>query len=96
MSTKESRSTAGRTGHDSSANETCAADHLLTTSEEIILTYGRDSKGRKMAVLTRGGHPQIDDSRTCEVLSVELCKTLAEAKAWRRKMLAERPWETRQ
>ena len=60
---------------------------------DIRLTYGPAIDGRKLAVLSRGGHPQIPGSGTCEVLAVEVRATMKEAKQWRRIMLAAKPWE---
>jgi hypothetical protein len=61
------------------------------------LTFGPTDDGRKIAIISRGGHPQIAGSGTCEVLDVTTsCRTKKEAKAWFHRMLIERPWETRQ
>ena len=46
-----------------------------------------------IAVLSDGS-PQFGDETT--VLSVEIVKNMKEAKTWMRRMLTERPWETRQ
>ena len=61
-----------------------------------VLTVGKIPDGRTLAVITTGGHPQLNPDETANVLAVEVVKSMKEAKQWFRKMQAERPWETRQ
>jgi len=61
------------------------------------LTFGPTGDGRKIAIISRGGHPQLVGSGDCEVLDLTTdCRNMKEAKAWFRRMMVERPWETRQ
>lgn len=64
----------------------------------VTLTIGPAKDGRKLAIITQGGHPQKPGSGTCEVLTVEVVDGWDQAKidAWFERMQAERPWETRQ
>ena len=59
----------------------------------IRFSYGPALDGRMLAILSRGGHPQIPGSGVCEVLAVEVCPTMKQAKQWKRTMLAAKPWE---
>jgi hypothetical protein len=62
------------------------------------LTVGRDTAGRKLAIITGGGHPQIAGSGPCEILTLEIVDGWSKRKIndWFTRMKAERPWETRQ
>lgn len=67
-------------------------------TEDYILTIGPARDGRKLAVITSGGHPQIPGSGTCTVHTVALVDNLPgqDAQAWFARMVEQRPWETRQ
>lgn len=62
------------------------------------LTVGRAEDGRKIAIISTGGHVQRPGSGPMTVLSVEVVDgwPYREIKAWFRRMQSERPWETRQ
>lgn len=66
--------------------------------EELTLTVGPALDGRKVAIISRGGHPQLDHSQKCEVLTVEVVDGWGRKKVrdWFARMQIERPWETRQ
>lgn len=61
------------------------------------LTVGPLPDGREAAIITEGGHPQIDAAQ-CVVCSVALLDELPnrDADAWFKQQVRERPWETRQ
>jgi len=61
---------------------------------KIYLTFGKDSQGRKIAIMSLGSPQHGDEMVT--VLTLEVVKSTKEAKAWFKRMLVERPWETRQ
>ena len=67
--------------------------------DALILTVGNTEKdGKRLAIISRGGHPQKPGSGTCEVLTVERVEGWGRRKidAWFKRMQIERPWETRQ
>ena len=63
---------------------------------DLKLTVGRDSQGRMLAIISTGGHPQINPEVQTTILTVEIVKNMKEAKAWFKQQSLERPWETRQ
>lgn len=65
---------------------------------ELTLSVGPACDGRKLAIITRGGHPQRPGSGTCEVLTLEVVDGWGRKKIndWFERMKQERPWETRQ
>jgi hypothetical protein len=68
------------------------------TDSGLTLTVGDDTQGRKVAIITCGGHPQRESSDKCTVLTVEVVDGWDSRKiwAWFKRMKRERPWETRQ
>lgn len=64
--------------------------------DDLTLTVGNDTNGRKIAIITRGGHPQRDSHR-CEVLTVEVVQGWGRKRidGWFQRMREEKPWETR-
>jgi hypothetical protein len=61
--------------------------------QDLVLTTGADPRGRGiLAIITQGGHPQLDRERVCEVLTLEIFKTRKEARRWFEQMRVERPW----
>jgi hypothetical protein len=66
--------------------------------EPFLMTVGKDAKGREIAIITSGGHPQIAGSGPCTILTLELVENMPnkDIKAWFEQMKQERPWETRQ
>ena len=61
---------------------------------DLRLTVGKDAKGRGLlAIITRGGHPQIVGSGQCEVVDVKIVPTMKAAKAWLKAMSIARPWD---
>ena len=58
-----------------------------------VMTLGRDDKGRMLAIISRGGHPQRLGSGQCEVLDVEIVKSPKHAKRWFQQQLIAKPWE---
>jgi hypothetical protein len=67
-------------------------------AEEFELTIGPATDGRRLAIISRGGHPQRLGSGTCEVLDMEVVDGWGRRKidAWFERKKIERPWETRQ
>jgi hypothetical protein len=65
-----------------------------------ILTVAREKRQPQndgyIAVISRGGHPQLAPTETCEVLTLKIVPNMKAARAWFRRMKIERPWETRQ
>lgn len=74
------------------------AKHVVKAGGGLLLTVGEAPDGRKLACLSRGGHPQIAGSGDCEIVAVEVVDGWGRRKiaAWTERMKAERPWETRQ
>lgn len=66
--------------------------------EPLDLTIGKALDGRRIAIISRGGHLQRPGSGVMEVLTVEVVDGWGRCKidAWWQQMQAERPWETRQ
>lgn len=66
--------------------------------EPLTLTVGPALDGRKVAVISEGGHPQRHGSGKCVVLTVKVVDGWGRRKIndWFERMKAERPWETRQ
>jgi hypothetical protein len=64
----------------------------------LRLTVGPALDGRKIAIISEGGHPQVPGSGPCIVLTLELVANIpsGDTQAWFEQMKAERPWETRQ
>lgn len=64
-------------------------------AEDVIyLTVGLDPRGRGLVAIVTMGQPQLGDENV-NVLSLEIVKTEAEAKAWFEQVKIDRPWETR-
>lgn len=65
---------------------------------DLMLTVGPTEDGRKLAIITSGGHPQIPGSGPCTILTLELLDNIpnGDAHAWFEQMKIEKPWETRQ
>lgn len=63
-----------------------------------ILTVGKDGTGRRLAIISRGGHPQMNSTEGCEVLMVEVVTGWSRRKItdWYDAQLVARPWEIRQ
>ncbi len=63
----------------------------------LRMTVGPALDGRKVAVISRGGHPQMPGSGECEVLAVEVVDGWGRRKLadWFARMQADKPWETR-
>lgn len=63
----------------------------------LRLTVGAIPDGREIAVISDGGHPQIDNAQ-CTVCAVAVLDDLPnrDADAWFKRMVEERPWESRQ
>ena len=60
-------------------------------NERLLLTVDNNPKGKgKLAVITRGGHPQLD-KEMCEVVALEILPTMKAAKAWFRDAKITRP-----
>jgi hypothetical protein len=71
---------------------------MINDETTFRLTIGEDDDGRKLAVITAGGHPQIPNSGLCKIMTLELVELIPnqDTDAWFDKMVNERPWETRQ
>ncbi len=65
---------------------------------DLTLTVGPATDGRRVAVITSGGHPQRPDSGKCTVLTVEVVDGWGRKKIndWFDAQCRDRPWETRQ
>ena len=63
---------------------------------DLILSIGHALDGRLVAVITTGGHPQINPEEKTLVLAVEVISSEEEGKKWFKRMQIERPWEERQ
>lgn len=63
---------------------------------ELVLSVGKARDGRLLAIVTTGGHPQINPNETTIVLAVEVVQSQEEANEWFEKAQIERPWITRQ
>jgi hypothetical protein len=68
------------------------------TLNQLALTVGPAKDGRKLAVITSGGHPQLPGNELCTVCEIKVVDGWSKRKiaAWFERMKAERPWETRQ
>lgn len=66
--------------------------------EALTLTVGPARDGRKLAIITTGGHPQLPGSGPTVVLHVEVIDGWGRKKLedWFNRMGEERPWEARQ
>jgi hypothetical protein len=68
--------------------------------ERLTLTVAREKRQPQndgyIAIISRGGHPQLGGDQTCEVLTLEVVPNMKAAKEWFRRMKIERPWDTRQ
>lgn len=62
---------------------------------KLYLTFGKDMKGRKLAIIT-DGHFRFGDDETIILDLNDKCKNMKEAKIWFKRMQIEKPWETRQ
>lgn len=69
----------------------------MDSEDSLTLTTGKDTKGRKLAIISSGGHPQLDTETPCTVLKVEIVDGWGKGKiaAWFERMKTERPWESR-
>lgn len=67
-------------------------------TDSLTLMVGPANDGRKLAIISTGGHPQRPNSGKCVVLTVELVSNIpgGDTDAWFERMQKERPWETRQ
>lgn len=67
-------------------------------AEPLTLTIGRTPDGRQVAVISKGGHPQIADSGQCVVCTLEVVDgwSRRKIKDWFQQQKRDRPWETRQ
>jgi hypothetical protein len=65
---------------------------------KLDLTVGPAKDGRRIAIISTGGHPQRPGSGLCTVLTLELVSEIpnGDTNAWFEQMKVERPWETRQ
>lgn len=63
-------------------------------SGKFILTVGRDTKGRLLAIITDGS--KSDGDKDIIVLSVSIVKDTEEAKGWFKQQIEEMPWLKRQ
>lgn len=65
---------------------------------DFELTVGPARDGRKVAIVTTGGHPQRPGSGMCNILTLAVVDGWSRRKivAWFERMKTERPWETRQ
>jgi len=62
------------------------------------MTVGEALDGRKIAIISSGGHPQQPNSGTCHVVHVEVVDGWGSRKIndWFARQVIEKPWETRQ
>lgn len=60
---------------------------------KYYLTVGKEPKGRLLAIITQG-HGQFGD-QTIICCTLKIVKNVKEAKKWYKKMIIEKPWETR-
>lgn len=67
-------------------------------SKDLTLTVGPTPDGRRLAIISTGGHPQRPSSGPATVLHVEVIDGWDRKKLedWFAQMKSERPWETRQ
>lgn len=68
-------------------------------ADTVRLTVGPTPAGDKtIALVTKGGHPQMPGSGECVVLTVEDVTgwSRKRLKQWFARMLVEQPWERRQ
>lgn len=65
---------------------------------KLNLTVGYDSTGRRLAVISRGGHPKLRPDQECELLTVEVVSGWTEPQImdWFHEQEKDAPWETRQ
>ena len=63
------------------------------TEHHYRLTTGIIRDGREIAVITRGGHPQIPNSGPCEVCSVGVVDEVGDVNAWFREQVRASPWD---
>lgn len=63
--------------------------------DRYYLTTGPDPHGRGLLAICSLGTPQRGDE-TVTVCSLEVVKNMKEARKWFRRVIAEKPWETRQ
>jgi hypothetical protein len=70
----------------------------IEPSAALALSVGPALDGRKLAIISRGGHPQRAGSGLCEVLTVEVVDGWSKRKIndWFEHMKIVKPWETRQ
>jgi hypothetical protein len=64
----------------------------------LTLSVGSALDGRKLAIISSGGHPQRPGNGCCTVLTVEVVDGWSRRKIadWFKQMQEQKPWETRQ
>lgn len=66
----------------------------MTERHGLYLTVGRCDDGRMLAICSDGtqqrGHTPVT------ILTIQVVATVAEARDWFKRVILERPWETRQ
>lgn len=63
--------------------------------DQIYLTVSREKYEKGYLAVLSYGQPQLGDE-DCKVLDCTWVQNMKEAKAWKKQMINEKPWETRQ
>jgi hypothetical protein len=73
-------------------------EFIFMAENKMYLTVDREKRKPQndgyVAVISMGS-PQLGDENVV-ILDVEIVKNMKEAKAWYKRMIVEKPWETRQ